>query len=333
MYRRVTDRFPHVPQAWFRRAHHLAYNTSIRFTTLEDRYAWVRQGVMVLLDGAEQNPDRTDLTWMAARFIGWKIGDADERATYRQLFSQDKVLHQRLAKFIDLEKAKSADQPVDNWLVAKLMFQDCVNRQKPQEQSAIPAWQSFSRLSAAQAKYAESQSESGHWDEARQAWKEAEQFYEELANRKIVLWWNPQSVRLNELKSRLAESVPKRCDSPVPARAQQGRIQFDYWLARCELEQTEKMQLARRLSHEAAIDTGQSKPEQASALYRQSLEVLADVYKQHPRQMTLIARDFAPVAAGYRKVAAATAGSDETPLATILSLIEAAERAFTGFVG
>jgi tetratricopeptide (TPR) repeat protein len=324
MYRRVTDRFPHAPESWFRRAHHVAYNMSVKFTHLEDRYAWVRQGVMVLLDGAEQNPDNTDLMWMAARFIGWKIGASDERAAYRQLFSQDKILQQRLAKLIDLEKARSPDLAVDNWLVTKLMIQDCVNRQKPGEQSTISAWQSVSRLPAAQAKYAESLSESGHWDEARQAWKEAEQLYKELANRKIVLWWNLQSVRLDELKSRLAESGPNDAMVQFLQRTR-GVVQYDYWLARCELEQTEKMQLVRKLSQEAAINARQSKPKQAHALYRQSLEALAEIYKQHPRQMVLMAGDLKPVAEGYRKVAAAPTGSDERPLAPILTLIEGAK--------
>lgn len=320
MYRSATDRFPHVPQLWLRRAHQMAYNTSVQFTRLEDRYAWVRQGVMILLDGMEQNPDRIEFTWLTGRFIGWKIGTADERVAYRQLFSQDKVLQQRLARFVDLERAKAPDKTINNWLVAKMLCQKCAERLKPGEHPAIsPLW-IFARLDVVQARYAESLSESGQWVAARQAWTAAEQSHREMAARTIVLP-NSQSVRLDELKRRLAESGQN--DGTVKLlQATRSVIAFDYWQARCELEQTEKMQSARRLSQQAANDARQSRPKQAFNLYRQSLETLDEIYNEHPQQMALIAGDFQRIATGYRKVAPASAGSDAGPLAPILSAIE-----------
>ncbi len=74
MYRSATDRFPHVPQVWFRRAHQMAYNTSVQFTTLEDRYAWVRQGVLILLDGMDQNPDQIE-----TRVDRWPVHRLEDR--------------------------------------------------------------------------------------------------------------------------------------------------------------------------------------------------------------------------------------------------------------
>lgn len=324
MYQRVTNRFPHVPQAWFRRAHHLAYNTSVEFDGYENRYAWVRRGVNVLLDGAEQNPDTTDHIWMAARFIGWKIGGSDERAAYRRLFSQDERLHERIAKVIDVKRARSPEKKVDNWLVAKLLFEHCVDRHAGSRvPSTIPPVLFFSRPAASQAGYAQALSESGHWNEALRAWKEAERLHKELGERAIPVGAS-DPIRLNDLESRLARSGPK--DATVKRlRDARWLIQYDYWLTRCRLEQTTEVQLARRLSHEAAEHARRSKPRRAYDLYRESLQALSEVHKRHPTEMALVAGEFRHVAEGYRKVAEMLSETDDQPLGTILTVIEQAQ--------
>ena len=172
-----------------------------------------------------------------------------------------------------------------------------------------------------QAEYAESLSESGQWVEsARQAWKEAEKAHREMAARTILLS-NSQSVRLDELKSRLAEWGPN--DKTVKLLQDTRRvIDFDHLLARCELEQTEKMQSARKLWQQAANNARQSQPKQAFDLYRQSLETLAEIYTD-TAQIALYRRRFSAVADGYYK-AAPHAGTGDGPLAPILSAIEKA---------
>ncbi len=142
-----------------------------------------------------------------------------------------------------------------------MLCQKCAERLKPGEHSPIsPLW-IFARLDCVQARYAEALSESGQWAEARQAWKEAEKSHRGMAARTIVLP-NSQSVRLDELQRRLAESGPND-DTVKLLQSTRSVIAFDYWQARCELEQTEKMQSARRLSQQAANDgdnPGRNKP-------------------------------------------------------------------------
>jgi len=82
------------------------------------------------------------------------------------------------------------------------------------------------------------------------------------------------------------------------------------------------VQLARKLSQEAAEHARGSESRMAYDLYRQSLQALSEVHKQRPAQMSLFAGDFLHVAAGYRKVAELLAETDEQPLASILDLIE-----------
>jgi hypothetical protein len=321
MYERVTNRFPQMPQAWFRRAHQLSYNTSIEFDGYENRYAWVRRGVNVLLDGAEQNVETTDLTWMAARFIGRKVGEADERAAYRQLFSRDERLHKRIAEIIDVEEARSPDKEVDNWLVAKLLFEHCIDRHAETQASlTIPALLFFSRPAATQARYAQALSESGHWDESLLAWKEAEQLHNELGEG-TILAGSSNRIRLNDLESRLAEFGPNDA-SVKQLQAARKTIQLDYWLMRCELEQTAAVQLARKLSQQAAEHARRSEPRKAYDLYQLSLQAISEVHQQRPTQMSLFAGEFQPLAARYRRVAKAVGETHEEPWASLLTLIE-----------
>jgi hypothetical protein len=175
----------------------VSYNIPGTFDGYETRYGWARRGIHILLDGAEQNPGTTDMLWMAARFISHKIGESDDRAAFRELFSQDEELHGRLAKYIDLDKAKSPGEKIDNFLVAKLLFQHCIERHSNAKATSTmlpPVF--FSRPAATQARYADSLGRDGHWNEARQAWKEAEKLHKELGEFAIPLAQSKR-IRLN----------------------------------------------------------------------------------------------------------------------------------------
>jgi hypothetical protein len=323
IYERVTGRLPHVPQAWFRRAHQLAYNTLIEFDGYQARYAWIHRGLEVLLDGAEQNPDTIDLTWMAARFIARKIGEADERAAYRRLFAEDKDLHQRISPLIDLKAARSPDQEVDNWLAARLLFEHCIDRHVKSGASAtVPPLLLFSQPAATQVRYAQALGEAGHWQEALEAWQVAEQLHDELGETTIPL--GADRIRLNDLAAGLAKLGPD--DASVrQLQAARRRIDYDYWLTRCQFEQTADVHLARKLAFEAAEHERRSEPERAYDLYRQSLEALAKAHRRRPTQMELCAGEFRYVAVGYRKTAGPAREGNEQPLASVLAMIEQAQ--------
>lgn len=292
IYQRATNRFPHVPQFWFRRAHQLSYNTSVEFDGDENRYAWVRRGIEVLLDGAEQNPDSTDLTWMAARFIARKIGYVDQRAAYRRLFSQDTALHDRLGKIIDIEATRSVDGRIDNWLVAKALFEHCIERQtQAQATSTIPSELFLSRPAATQARYAQSLSEAGHWDAARTAWQQAERMYVALKS------------------------------SNIPAQ-DWDRIGWQDWLFWCQQEQTAEVQRIRKRAHAADAQTAQGNLEQAHAAYRDALEGLAEVHRQQPAQAALVAGEQRHLAAHYRSITAELGKPIDPPMDKFLTWLE-----------
>jgi tetratricopeptide (TPR) repeat protein len=321
MYRRVTERLPNFPELWFRRAHHLSYNMSVQFDGYEARYSWVRRGIESLLDGAAFSMDSVDPIWMAGNFIAKKIGRSDEHIQYRTLFSQDQQLHKRLAKYIDIDKARSPDNRVDNWLVARMMFEHCIGQHtKTGKRFSISPIFFFSQPAVTQAEYASSLDKAGHWDEAVEAWREAERMFIELGERSIKLETRDE-FKLNDLQKRLTDFGPT--DATVKL-IQTGRklAQYDYWLTRCKLERTDKVRSARKLSHEADQHFRKSEPSQSFELYQQSLQALAEQSEKQPKQMHLIAAAFRSISDGYQRVAESLGEQDDESLKPILQLIE-----------
>ena len=321
--RRVTDRVPEEPGAWFQRAWHLSYNVPPQFDGYETRYALVRRGINVLLDGAEQSPASIDMLWMAARFIGRKIGQADDYAAFRELFSKDKELHRRLAKYVDLDKTRSPDKDIDNWLVAKLLFEYCIDRRtNGGASSTIPPLLVFSRPAATQARYADSLARSGHWNESRRAWKKAEKLHEALGDRTIDGATGGR-IRLNDLENKRAKFGP---NDPYVKYVDGGRkfLRYDFWLMRCRFEQMDEIQSVWKLNYEAAKHKKQSEWKLAAKQYRRSLEILAELEKRHPEEMALLAGDFSNIAFGYKKAQRQLGQAEEESLAPILKLIDKA---------
>ncbi len=328
--KRVTDHFPNEPGAWLRRAWHLSYNVTPRFDGYETRYAWVRRGINVLLDGAEQNPGSIDMLWMAARFIGRKIGQSDDYAAFRELFSKDKELHRRLAKYIDLDKSQSPDKEIDNWLVAKLLFEYCIDRRTNDgASSTIPPLLVFSRPAATQASYADSLARNGRFNESRQAWKEAERLHEKLGDRSIEGGARGR-IRMKDLEDKRDKLGP---NDPYVKYVEGGRkfLRYDFWLMRCRFEQMDEIQSVRKLNYEAAKHKKQSEWKAAAKQYRRSLEILAELEKRHPEEMALLAGDFSEIATGYRKAQKRLGQADEESLEPILKLLDAPDIPFPRF--
>jgi hypothetical protein len=300
-YRRVTESFPQVPQTWFRRAHQLSYNTSVKFDGDDNRYAWVRRGIEVLLDGSDANPESTDLMWMAARTIGLKIGYSDDSDAYRRLLAQDERLHKRLSGMIDLEQAKSPVVEIDNWLVARLLFEHCLEQHAAGKTSTIPPLLFYSRPAATQARYAEMLGNAGRDVEAARAWKEAEQMHHELGATEIMLS-DSEQVRLGDLPDRLAELGAEH-PSVKRLQAARQRILYDYWLLRCKLEQTEEIRSARSLAWQADQRARESQTQQAIELYRDSLLALAEMQQLAPQEGPLVLGEFKYIAAAYKALA------------------------------
>lgn len=114
---------PHFEKVWEFQAHDMAYNVSAEFDDYRQRYAWVKSGTEYLSEGVRLNRRAPRLIWYTGWFYGQKLGMADERTEFRELFRHDDAFHQRIAEEgidVNVREAKGPDQLPDNWLVGRL---------------------------------------------------------------------------------------------------------------------------------------------------------------------------------------------------------------------
>jgi hypothetical protein len=118
---------PHFVNVWEHQAHNLTYNISVEFDDYEQRFEWVKKGIAFLIRGTKYNERQPIMQWHLGKYNGQKIGTADEKVQYRELFRNDTEFHEYLLdQGIDARQpdAVGPDQKPDNWLVGRLWFED-----------------------------------------------------------------------------------------------------------------------------------------------------------------------------------------------------------------
>ncbi|WP_153557803.1 IRE (iron responsive element) [Roseimaritima sediminicola] len=117
---------PHFEKVWEFQAHNLSYNISAQFDDYRQRYAWVTGGTEYLSKGVRQNRKAPALVWHTGWYYGQKLGMSDEKKEFRELFRDDKPLHERIrAEGIDMDSNETLgpDRKPDNWLVGRQWLQ------------------------------------------------------------------------------------------------------------------------------------------------------------------------------------------------------------------
>ncbi|HWL08946.1 MAG TPA: hypothetical protein VNQ76_11095 [Planctomicrobium sp.] len=80
---------PHFKTVWRFQAWNLAYNVSNECDAVADRYYWVKEGAKFLKRGVARNKLVPELYFDMGTFVGNKLGNADEKETYRKFFLVD----------------------------------------------------------------------------------------------------------------------------------------------------------------------------------------------------------------------------------------------------
>ena len=116
---------PHFIKVWESQAHNLSYNVSHDFDDYRQRYAWIKKGLDYLVRGTRFNERQPILQWHLGKFTCQKLGRADEKVQFRELFRNDDDYHQSLIAdgLTDLNsEALGPDRKPDNWLAGRLWF-------------------------------------------------------------------------------------------------------------------------------------------------------------------------------------------------------------------
>ncbi len=181
---------PHFISVWQHQAHNLSYNVSPEFEDYRQRYEWVKKGIDYLVKGTSYNSQKPILQYDLGHYLGNKLGKADEKRQYRDLFRNDNEFHQY---FVDKglnavgDDAMGPDRKPDNWLVGKLWFETAyqlvaagagIKKSAHLLYSYSPLWQMY---------HGEAIEDEGVLDErARFVWERAGREWKDFGNRELT---------------------------------------------------------------------------------------------------------------------------------------------------
>lgn len=143
---------PHFVKVWEYNGWNLAFNVSVEWDAVPDRYYWVKEGGKFLQQGVARNRNSSDLHWHTGRIYGAKIGLSDEARFFRRYFRADPD-----PKFEGGVDPGWNERDEDNYLVAKEWFgranevEGQGNRQTIMDRSIFRSYPARSQLDYASA--------------------------------------------------------------------------------------------------------------------------------------------------------------------------------------
>ncbi len=117
---------PHFVKVWEFQSWNLSYNISVEFDDYRQRYDWVKKGIDYLIQGTTYNRRRPHLPYELGWFFGSKMGVADEKLQFRDLYRHDKQFHDDLSQKgmdVNVQEGLGPDNLPDNWLSGRLWYE------------------------------------------------------------------------------------------------------------------------------------------------------------------------------------------------------------------
>ena len=113
---------PNFIKVWEFQGHNLAFNVSMEFDDYEQRYEWVKRGILFLTKGIPHNRRDHRIVDALGFFCGQKLGRSDEKKQYRRLFQSDAEFHEEMSRHVNVENI-STPHGADTWLLAYEWYQ------------------------------------------------------------------------------------------------------------------------------------------------------------------------------------------------------------------
>ncbi len=117
---------PHFVKVWEFQSHNLSYNISVEFDDYRQRYEWVKRGIEYLVKGSKYNKRKTEMPYELGWFFGNKMGVADEKRQFRELYRNDINFHNQITETsLDVldQDGLGPDKKPDNWLTGRLYYE------------------------------------------------------------------------------------------------------------------------------------------------------------------------------------------------------------------
>jgi hypothetical protein len=205
----LTKLQPNYSGPWRFQGWNVAYNVAVEFDDYKQRYFWIKEGIKYLLKGFKYNDDEHRLLEDVGTYTGRKIGVADEKVEYRQLFRDDVDP--------DFPNHDGRQRPLerrDNWLVAREYYEQAIDlvESKSLSLKTMNPVLFYSEPAKAQMNYADGLEVDGTFGKkAGDAWNEGLKLWEEFGLHDLVTVFG-QKIRLSELDQKKGEYVQLRQD-------------------------------------------------------------------------------------------------------------------------
>lgn len=228
---------PHMISVWQHQAHNLSYNVSPEFEDYRQRYEWVKKGIDYLVKGTKFNTRKPILQYDLGQYLGAKMGKADEKLQYRELFRNDDEFHKYFVEQglnAKSDDALGPDRKPDNWLVGKQWFEQAyqlVSAGVPIKKSPHllfsygPLWQMY---------HGEAIEDEGVLDErAKFVWERASREWKDFGNRELATTgYVPVTLRsietarknVDELKQKFSELTASVREKVIAAKKEKATL-------------------------------------------------------------------------------------------------------------
>jgi hypothetical protein len=299
----ITRLQPHFLSIWTFQGWNLAYNVSVEWDAPEDKYEWIKKGIVFLKNGVVKNDRSPDLLWDVAWTYYHKYGFADEAIVLRRVFRDDDD---------EAFKTNPKDGVVqhDNFLLGRGWFTKAVELvddgarrlregvrtdleyvDKPTQHKGRSDDIAFRSMPAhAQTRYALSLEKQSIRDVpatfgevAREEWRRALGLWLDFGHYPWPAWSKrTEMVELDDL-TEPAKLATLSKDQSFWADRWGHQMNYPYWKARCQAEMTKEGTDARKLFYEGTIAlNSEADFLKAVSKYREGLEVWDKLLNRFP---------------------------------------------------
>jgi hypothetical protein len=285
---------PHFQTVWKMQCWNLTYNVSAECDAVEDRYFWVKKGLIFLQRGVTRNKHIPELPHDTGDFCGKKIGRADERDFYRKYFVVDPDTEQ----FQGGPDPKINSSGEDNYLRARTWYQlanevadEGVVQQHKMDGPLFYAYPYRSLMDYSTAKQQDAVSApvselEDLFKDAQQKWAEAYDQWTSIYGRRAfntaVFGWLQIDGSDEELQKYAVQDNMTLAQKIEFRDRYQNTTGYRFWKERCLVESEDDMAAAHRLIIEGRKKHREDQDmEAASQLLGEGLTRLQKVFDRH----------------------------------------------------
>lgn len=231
----IAELRPKNAETWRYLAWSCGYDVVYEMKDSSTQYDWVKRGIALLLTRLDTHPSEPEILWELGRLTGQQL----DRLGFRQKFANDVEFQKTFESRVPIQMANGPDGKCHCRLVARLCFVKAVEASDNGKNEIMMPVLFCSYPAKCSAEFVRAIEQDGYCgEEAVQAWQAALKEWRKLGEQEFE---SPDGiVQLN----------------PRPGEdkwAKQFRIiaNYDYWIEKCEVEQSNQLRSARKLLYDS----------------------------------------------------------------------------------